>query len=621
MANFIKMAIVQAIFSLHAQGLSARQIARTLGVGRETVARCLRRRRQAASNEAIAPIDPARVGSTSSGASGATSNEAIAPTGSGPPEFSAGSAESSPSLAEKAVGGPLSKAARWRDFILQKHAQGLSARRIHQDLRDELEAREVSYDSVRRLIKRIGASRPLPFRRMECEPGHEAQVDFGAGARILMPDGKRRKTHVLRVVLSHSRKAYSEACFRQTAEDFLRVLENAFWHFGGAPRTVVVDNLKAAVLKADWFDPELNPKLQSFAGHYGTAILPTKPRTPRHKGKVERGVGYVQDNGLKGRQFDSLVAQNEHLARWEATVADTRIHGTTKRHVGKVFIEVERAALLPLPRERFPFFHEARRKVHSDGHVEVAKAYYSAPPEYLGRTVWVRWDARLVRIFNHRFEQIALHVRRDPGKFSTLGKHVPPEKISGLERGAAWLLDNVRGMIGPQSHAWAEAMLAARGVEGLRVLQGLLALEKRYPVKTLEKACEIALSYGAYRLRTIRKLLAREAPPQETLPFLEEHPIIRPLDDYGAVVARALQRQEDRSSMSEGFGRHGSDVRGGEEESPGGANRRGRSTFSTRPRSGYPSPGCSSAEPGSVSPDDFSVVPLSSVPQEHDDNA
>ncbi len=81
--------------------------------------------------------------------------------------------------------------------------------------------------------------------------------------------------------------------------------------------------------------------------------------------------------------------------------------------MGKVFREVEQAALLPLPAERFPFFHEAQRIVSRDGHIEVAKAYYSAPPEYLGRTVWARWDERLVRVFNHRFEQIALHVRRD----------------------------------------------------------------------------------------------------------------------------------------------------------------------------------------------------------------
>lgn len=610
MANFIKMAIVESIFSLHAQGLSAREIARTLRIGRGTVGRHLRGQRRGASNGAIAPIDPGRVGEPSNGAN--------APTGSGPP---AASAESSPAGSETPLVGPQSKAARWRDFILQKHIQGLSARRIHQDLRDESGNDEVSYDSVRRLLRRLAASRPLPFRRMECEPGQEAQVDFGAGARLVMPDGKRRKTHVLRVVLSHSRKGYSEACFRQTAEDFLRVLENAFWHFGGAPRTVVVDNLKAAVARADWFDPELNPKLQSFAQHYGTVILPTRPRTPRHKGKVERGVGYVQDNGLKGRDFSSLEAQNEHLARWEASVADTRIHGTTKRHVGKVFREVEQAALLPLPAERFPFFHEAPRKVSRDGHIEVAKAYYSLPPEYLGRTVWARWDERLVRVFNQRLEQVALHVRRAPGKFSTLGEHLAPEKISGLERGAAWLLNKIRG-IGPQAHAWAEAMLAARGIEGTRVLQGLLALQKRYPAKALEKACEIALSYGAWRLRTVRQLLSRDALPQQPLPFLEEHPIIRPLDDYGRIVAAALARQQDRSSLSEGFLRHdrtkacppAATKNPGQSASSG----QGRADM-LPPRPGYPSPGCSSAEPGSVSPDDSSVVPPSPFQQEHRD--
>lgn len=135
---------------------------------------------------------------------------------------------------------------------------------------------------------------------------------------------------------------------------------------------------------------------------YGTTILPTKPYTPRHKGKVERGVDYVQENGLKGRQFASLDDQNRHLLDWETSVADTRIHGTTRKHVGRVFREVERPTLRPLPMERFPNFHEAQRSVNRDGHVEVAKAYYSAPPEYLGRRVWVRWDGRTVRLFNHR---------------------------------------------------------------------------------------------------------------------------------------------------------------------------------------------------------------------------
>jgi transposase len=104
---------------------------------------------------------------------------------------------------------------------------------------------------------------------MECEPGAEAQVVFGRGAPIVRPDGKRQATWVFRIVLSHSRKGYSEAVHRQTTDDFLRSLENAFVHFSGLPKTLVIDNLRAAVARADWFDSELSPKARSFAEHYG----------------------------------------------------------------------------------------------------------------------------------------------------------------------------------------------------------------------------------------------------------------------------------------------------------------------------------------------------------------
>jgi hypothetical protein len=288
------------------------------------------------------------------------------------------------------------------------------------------------------------------------------------------------------------------------------------------------------------------------------------PKT-RHKGKVEAGVKYVQNNALKASKFASLQEQNEYLARWEATVADTRIHGTTRQHVGKVFREVERPALQPLPAERFAMFQEAPRKVNRDGHIEVAKAYYSAPPEYLGRRVWARWDKRLVRIFNQRFEQIDLHVRVEPGRFSTHADHLVPEKINSIERGAGYLLGKV-GDIGPHTQQWAEAMLHARGIEGTRVLQGVLSLARRHPSEALESACETALSYGAFHLRTLRKLIAHRADQQTPLPFLDEHPIIRPLADYAGVVAAALRRKDDlRCEYGSGFGRNGEGVRGGGE--------------------------------------------------------
>ena len=112
---------------------------------------------------------------------------------------------------------------------------------------------------------------------------------------------------------------------------------------------------------------------------------------------------------------------------------------------------------MPLPLAPFPSFHECRRTVHRDGHVEVDRAYYAVPPEYLAREVWVRWDGRLVRIFNDRMEQIALHPKQEPGRFSTPQQFIASEKISGVERGAAWLLGRVTSRIGTASTTWAEA--------------------------------------------------------------------------------------------------------------------------------------------------------------------
>jgi transposase len=621
MANVLKMAKSQSIQQLHASGWSQRRIASELGIDRKTVSRHLR----PASAAPNAPISPAG----SDGSNAATFSPFPAPLPGDSPgddraDFVAapnaaipppGSGAENPVPPAPSLRGRPSQCAPLREQILAKLDQQLSAQRIWQDLRAE-HGFTASYDSVKRFLRSLGATTPLPFRRLESAPGEEAQVDFGSGAPVLMPDGKRRKTNVFRIVLSHSRKAYSEATFTQTTEDFFRCLENAFAHFGGVPKTLVIDNLKAAVARPDWFDPELTPKVQSFCRHYGTVILPTKPYMPRHKGKVESGVKYVKNNALKARTFTSLEEENRCLADWERTVADTRIHGTTKRQVKLLFETAERAALLPLPRERFACFQEAKRRVHRDGHVEVAKAYYSAPPEYLGREVWVRWDARLVRIFNGRFEQIAVHVRHEQGRFSTQVQHIAREKISGLEHGVKYLLSKV-SLVGSQTQQWAEAMVNARGVEGTRVLQGLLSLTKKHPCEALEKACEIAHSHGCWRLRTIRQLVGREAARQEPLPFLQEHPLIRPLDDYAAIVAQAFQRQADRPSVGEGLERHDGAMRlsGAQQKSPGDLLAQGPLAASP-PRSDYPSPGCTSAEPGSVSPDSLDGNSSSSFHQE-----
>jgi len=498
--NQLKVHIQQSIVSLNEQGWSKRKIARELGLDRGTVGKYLAK----------------------------ASKPAISHTGSEE------GADPKPAISQAGSAGRPSLCQPLRQQIEQAVAAGLSTQRIYQDLVAEHQFAG-SYYAVRRFVRKLEPGLELPFRRMECEAGQETQVDFGQGAWVVV-DGKRKRPHLFRMVLSHSRKGYSEVVWRQTTESFIRCLENAFRHFGGVTKTLVIDNLRAAVTRADWFEPELNPKVVAFCEHYGTVILPTKPYTPRHKGKIEAGVKYVQNNALAGRQFDSLNAQNLFLTEWEKNTADTRIHGTTKKQVGKIFMEVEKPALLPLPPNLFPTFEEGQRTVHRDGYIELQKAYYSVPPEYVGRKVWVRWEPRLVRVFNSRMVQIALHTRHEPGKFATDPAHIHDHKRTIIERGADWLLDRAR-LIGTHSGTWAEKMFAHGAPQGMRVLQGLLQLAEKHPVAQLERACQLATQHGAWRLHDIKELLARATPPpQQQFTFLESHELIRDLKSYENLV-------------------------------------------------------------------------------------
>lgn len=502
--NQLKVNQRQSIIVLREQGWSKRRIARELNLDRATVRKYL-----------AAKSPTPHTGSESA-------SDPKSPT---------------PHPGSAVVPSPVSVCDPWREEIDRGWQAGLSVQRIYQDLVAEHQFAG-SYHAVRRFVRRRhGTAAELPFRRMEVAPGQEMQVDFGQGAWV-MEKGQRRKTHLFRCVLSHSRKGYSEAVWRQTAESFIRCLENAFRHFGGVTATVVIDNLKAGVIQADWYDPELNPKLEDFARHYGTAILPTKPVMPRHKGKVEAGVKYAQNNAVKGRRFESLAAQNLFLAEWERTVADTRIHGTTRQQAGKLFAEVERPLLRALPAMVFPAFEEAPRTVHRDGYVEFRRAYYSVPPEYVGRQVWVRHETRLVRIYNNRREQIALHASADPGKFTTDPVHLHSRKRHRIERGVDHLLDQCR-LLGPLTGTWAEAMHAARGPQGLRVMLGLLQLAEKHPATSLEKAAATATHHGAWRLRDLKRLLDQPANVVQ-LDFLETHPLIRSLDAYRIAPAENL---------------------------------------------------------------------------------
>jgi len=321
-------------------------------------------------------------------------------------------------------------------------------------------------------------------------------------------------------------------------------------------------------------------------------------------GTSDRVAGFEAPTGSAAAGFAASAGsggRGSQASPWLAWLLEERAKGLSATRIHQ--------DLLPLPPGRFENFREAKRKVSRDGHVEVDRAFYSVPPEYLGHEVWVRFTSRVVRIFNLRMKQIAFHPKADRGRFSTDMHHVPASKINILERGIAYLLGKVKS-VGPKTHAWAEAVVAARGIEGHRVVQGLIALTRKHAPDELESACETALSYQCYALRTLRKLIGRQAEHQKPLEFLAEHPLIRPLDAYGQVVARAIHRRQSRPSMGEGFRSHGTGIPAGtKSHRPVEANPRGDAGEGECLWSGYRSPGCSSAEPDSCSPDSPTIAP------------
>ena len=471
MAKRLTMAEIDTILTLHKAGHSNREIAALLGVNRETIGKYLGRAK--AQNQPNAPT-----GNSPDDPNGWQSGGDAGNNPGGVPAANQPNVPTGPTSLP--ISGPASECKPFREQILAKIEQGLEAVRIHQDLVEDHGEQRAE------LLQRAAVHRPAAAEVAAAVstdgdrgPPRKPRWTSAAGRRSAPPRASSGVPGSSASCSPTAARRIAKQCGGRSSEAFIACLENAFRHFGGVPKRLVIDNLKAAVARGDWYDPEVHPKLQSFARHYGTVFLPTKPYTPRHKGKIESGVKYVKRNALKARIFTSLVEENEFLLNWETQIADQRIHGTTKQQVEKLFEQAERRELLPLPAERFPFFHEARHTVHRDGHLEVDKAFYSAPPEYVGRRLWVRWDSRLVRIFNDHWEQIAVHAKAEPGRFRTAGEHIPKEKVSAVERGTDALLRQVAA-IGPQTRQWAEATTQARGVEGVRVLVGLKNLAGKH---------------------------------------------------------------------------------------------------------------------------------------------
>jgi transposase len=424
----------------------------------------------------------------------------------------------------------------YREAIDLGLSRGRNAMAIWQDLVSEYGFAS-SYQSVQRFVrKRRGTQTPEARVVIFTAAGQEAQVDYGTGPMVRDPESRKyRRTRLFVMTLGCSRKSVRLLTFRSSSRIWAELHERAFRPLGGATRIVVLDNLREGVLVPDIYDPTLNPLYRDVLAHYGAVAMPCRIKDPDRKGKVESGVGHAQ-RALQGKRFESLEEAQAYLDRWEASCADTRIHGTTKRQVAAMFAE-EKPTLLPLPLEPFRYYQHGKRGVNLDGCVEVAAAYYGLPPGWIGREVNVQWDELFVRILDPKNGLLLReHVRQKRGwyriKKEDHPKHMPLQVSQLLWRA---------GRAGTHIGTLCNLIYNQLGEPGVRRVFGILSLAKKCGTAVVEEACAVALEMGVHELRFVRRYLERA--PQLTLRQVD--PLIRELVHYRDLINLKTKEPED----------------------------------------------------------------------------
>jgi transposase len=402
-----------------------------------------------------------------------------------------------------------------RERIAALANSGLKARAIFDRLRLEDPALTASYWAVRGLWRQWRKARGVRAEDVaipvETGPGEVAQVDFGYVGKLRdAATGMLRKAWVFVMVLAFSRRQVTRIVFDQRIETWLRVHVEAFAELGGAPQTIVPDNLKAAVIRAAFGvdgAASLNRSYRELARHYGIKIDPAPIYQPKKKGKVESSVKYVKGNFFVGRDGDDADDTRRELQRWTDEIANVRIHGTTHRRPIDLFAD-ERDALRPIPGRPFELVTWHQGRVHLDTHVAFDKRLYSVPWRLIGQMVWVRATESSVVLFAGE-TRVATHDRRGKTVRSTIEEHLPEHRAPWRHRSRDYWEERADA-IAPEVGAYVREVLDSDPVLSMvRTVQSIVTHLEKFPVERAVAACTRARFFGSYQYATIKNILQR----------------------------------------------------------------------------------------------------------------
>ena len=400
----------------------------------------------------------------------------------------------------------LSTVEAFRDLILTWHGQGIRATTMRAALARN-HGFTGSVHAIYRFLERNAPQTGNATVILDFEPAEMAQIDFGMGPPITdRVSGETFKTWFFVATLAWSRHHYAEVVRDQSVATWLACHRHAFEFWGGVPRVCRIDNLKSAITKASYYEPQVQRSYADLALGYQFRIDPCPVADPQKKGRVESGVKFIKGSFAPLREFHSIAHANEQLRAWILGEAGHRVHGTTRQQPLKMFNDFEKTLLQPLPAiaPECPVWVKA--KLHGNCHVQVNKCHYSAPYRLIGQELWVELAPRIVRIYRDH-ELVAIHPRKfKPGERSTTQDHLPPDAQAYFMRDPQWCLLQARS-IGPACHAVIESLFANRVLDNLRAAQGVIGLGESFGRVRLEAACARAVSFGVPKYFAVKKIL------------------------------------------------------------------------------------------------------------------
>jgi transposase len=416
----------------------------------------------------------------------------------------------------------------------------MTIKQIWRLLQEQSPTIQIGRSSLHRYIKRHFELTPVNSTMViPTIAGHQAQVDFGYVGLMHCPIAKKnKKAYAFVMTLSHSRHRFVCIVFRQDTVTWVDCHRRAFEFFGGVPHTILLDNLKAGVLKPDIYDPTINRAYAECERHYGFAADPAKVRTPEHKGKVERSITIVKQQVISGREHKDIHSANDYALYWSREVICNEITRTTGETPKARFERDDKPALLPLPDKPFECPAWSEGKVFRDQHVTYRGSFYSLPESAVGKNVLIRATLTTVR-FYYKEALIKTHpIATEKGTWRT--------DIADLSAHAQYYLENTPEVciknaeaIGPSTHQVIKATLHRHTNTQQRKAQAILRLAESYGDERLEAACHRALTFDSTEYRTLQNILEQELDkksstdsPQYDLAELSEGAFLREPDEF-----------------------------------------------------------------------------------------